>query len=176
MSVKKELIGAAAGLAIGIGGSLLANVFWSQMTEEMNNSLKKTNQLIEDRALTLENQHNADISQMTRLRQELKSLESDSYLQTKEQKKEAIKQKIKLADKEIDILSNIPSIKIALSLPESVWNRGYFMEFNEPKIFFHNKLSKNIINKESIRKSVVDTLPIRLTHTPTRCSLCVESG
>jgi hypothetical protein len=28
-----------------------------------------------------------------------------------------------------------------------------------------------------IHKQALDTtLPIRLTHTPTRCSLCVESG
>jgi hypothetical protein len=41
MALKETLIGAAAGLVLGVGSSMIANVWWSRMTSEFSGTLQK---------------------------------------------------------------------------------------------------------------------------------------
>jgi hypothetical protein len=162
MARKERLIGTVAGtvagLALGVGSSMLANVWWSRMTNELGDTLQKMNRSLEEKTTTLQTQHETDVGQMVRLREELQSLETEGYLQTKEENKKRGKRLIAAAANVADGLSKIPPVKLVFELPEKDWNRPYRMAYN--RAFFEDytrgPMSWKIPDKDKIRKAVVD--------------------
>jgi len=108
MALKETLIGAVTGLVLGVGSSMIANVWWSRMTREFSDTLQNINRSLEEKTASLQAQHQADVSQMLRLHQELQRLETEGYLQTKEEKKNHSRRLIAAAAKVADDLSKIP--------------------------------------------------------------------